>query len=274
MGTALLSGVLLALACEPSASQPPREPPPPRIVSLGAELGELLVEMGLGPDVVGVDSPSLAIPELAHALDLGDPAAPSVELARSVRPELVLVLAAPTQAGARFALALEAGGIPAYVLAPRDANEVIATIHRIGRLVGRELRAATVAARLTREVSATATLRDGRSRLTVAWVLEGEPLVVVGASGLLHELLELAGAENAFHTPQRDRLGITSAELAASAPDVVLAPSPADPAVPGARILAIDPTLAALPLLDLPGRVRALHAALYPPPASPRGAMR
>ena len=58
-----------------------------------------------------------------------------------------------------------------------------------------------------------------------------------------------------------------AAELAASAPDVVLAPPPALAPVPGARLVAVDPGLATLPLLDLPARVRALHAALYPPPA-------
>lgn len=268
---ALLPGLVLALACEPSAPRPTSEPTPPRIVSIGAELGQLLVEMGLGPDVVGVDSPTLAIPELAHALDLGEPATPSLDLARGARPELVLVLAAPSEPGEGFAKALEAEGIPAYVFAPRDANEVIAAIHRVGRLVGKELRAETVAARLTREVSEIATLRDGRPRWTAAWVLDGDPLVVIGASGLLHELLELAGAENAFHTPQVDRLTITPAELAASAPDVVLASPPA-PALPGARSIAIDPALAALPLLDIPARVRALHAVLYPPPAAPSGA--
>lgn len=271
---ALLSAVILALACDPSAPGPAREPTPPRIVSLGAELGELLVEMGLGPAVVGVDSHSLAIPELAQALDIGDPAAPSVALAHRVRPELVLVLAAPSQPGGSFARALEEEGIPALVLAPRDANEVIATIHRIGRLVGRELRAATVAARLTREVSEIATLRDGRPRLKAAWVLEGDPLVVVGASGLLHELLELAGAENAFHAPERERLTITSAELAASTPDVVLTPPRSDPVLPGARSIAIDPALAACPLLDVPARVRALHAVLYPSQAVGRDTSR
>ena len=253
----------LLLGCEPIPPGPPREPVPPRIVSLGAELGRVLVEMGLGPGVVGVDSPSLEVPELARALDLGELAAPSVALARSLRPQLVLVLAAPSEPGAEFAQALGAEGIPAHVFAPRDANEVIATIHRIGRLVGRELRAATVAARLAREVSAIATLRDGRHRSIAAWVLADDPLVVVGASGLLHELLELAGAENAFHAPQLDRLTITPAELAASRPEVVVAAAPVAAILAGARSVAIDPALAALPLLDLPARVRALHDALY-----------
>jgi iron complex transport system substrate-binding protein len=231
---------------------------------VGAELGRVLVELGLGPAVVGVDSPSLAAPELAHALDLGEGVALSAELARSLAPELVLVLAGPSDPAAAFAASLGAQGIPAHVLAPRDANEVLDAIARIGRLTGRELRAAALAARLTREVAEVATLRDGQSRLRVAWVIAGEPLVVVGGSGLLHELLELAGAENAFHTPQEERLAPAAAELAARAPDVVLGAPAFLPAVPGAKGVAADPALAALPLLDLPARVRTLHALLYP----------
>ncbi len=269
MVAALLSGVGLALACEPSAPAPPPEPPSPRIVSLGGDLAGLLVELGVGPSVVGVDSPSLEIPELTHALDLGDPADLSLALARGARPDLVLVLAEPSHPAAGFARTLEREGVPAHVLTPLDANGVVAEIHRVGRLVGRELRAANLVARLTQEVSEIATLRDGRHRSTAAWVLEVEPLVVVGGSGLLHELLELAGAENAFHTPRDHRLVITPAELGAVAPEVVLVPSGVGPLLTGARRIPIDPALAALPLLDVASRVRSLHAALYPSRATP-----
>jgi ABC-type hemin transport system substrate-binding protein len=265
LGRALWTCAALALACGPSPGEEgSREPAPARIVSVGAELGRILVDLGLGPSVVGVDSPSLAAPELAHALDLGEGAALSAELARSLAPELVLVLGGPSDPAAAFAAALAAQGIPAHVLAPRDANGVLDAIARIGRLGGRELRAAALAARLTREVAEVATRRDGLSRLRVAWVIGGEPLVVVGGSGLLHELLELAGAENAFHTPQGERLAVAPAELAARAPDVVLGAPALLPAVPGAQRVAADPALAALPLLDLPARVRALYALLYP----------
>ena len=121
-----------------------------------------------------------------------------------------------------------------------------------------------IAASLTREVSEIAILRDGRTRLSVAWVIGRDPLVVVGGSGLLHELLELAGAENAFHTPGEARLDVTTAELTARQPDVVLFAPAFSVAVPGAKSVSVDPGLARLPLLDVPTRVRALYAALYP----------
>ena len=257
--------VVVALACGPSAPEGRTdESPLPRIVSVGPELGRVLVELGLGSRVVGVDSASHAIPELAHAIDLGGRDALSDELARRARPNLVLVLAGASAPEANFARTIAAEQIPAYVLSPSDANEVIATVHRIGRLVGREQRAAVFAAGLTRQVSEIAILRDGRTRLSAAWVIGRDPLVVVGGSGLLHELLELAGAENAFHTPGETRLDVTAAELSAREPDVVLSAPAFAIAVPGAESVSVDPALARLPVLDVPTRVRALYAALYP----------
>ncbi len=255
---------VLVLACDaapPGGSAPAA---PQRVASVGPELGALLVELGASAQVVAADSVSRAIPGLARAADLGDPDAPSAARALAAQPDLALVLSGPSAPGAAFAAALEAEGIPAHVLDPRDANEVIAAVHRVGRLLGRELRAEAAAARLARDVSSIATQRDGRTRRRAAWVLEGEPLVVVGGSGLLHEVLELAGAENAFHTPAQDRIEVTPADLVTSAPDVVIAPVGTGVALPGTARVAVDPALAALPLLDVPGRVRALHGALYP----------
>jgi hypothetical protein len=109
--------------------------------------------------------------------------------------------------------------------------------------------------------------RDGRSRLRVVWVVEREPLVVVGNDGMLHEILELAGAENGFHGPSGARLRTTPAEIALSAPDLVLdssahGPPPALPQALARR--RIPPELARVPALDVIPRVRRLHLLLYP----------
>lgn len=270
---ALLAALAAGLACGPSGPDPPEgtapAEAPPRIVALGPELGRVLVELGVGPGVVGVDSPTLAIPELAGAADLGPADALSTDRALGLAPDLVIALAADDTPAARWLAGLEAGGLRAVRLAPRDANEVVAAIHRVGRLVGRELRAAAVAARFTADVARIATERDGQRRLVAAWVIDGSPLTVVGGSGILHELLELAGAENAFHTPEDARIAVDAALVAARAPEVVIGPPEVAAQVPGARAVSIDPRLAQLPLLDLPSRVAALHAVLYPDAAPP-----
>jgi hypothetical protein len=105
----------------------------------------------------------------------------------------------------------------------------------------------------------------------VALVIRCDPLTVVGGAGLIHETLELAGAENVFHEPGLEARTITARELAERAPEVVLdasraGPAPAcfDAAAWGARVEWLPARLATLPALDLVARVRSLHEILYP----------
>lgn len=250
------------------ATPEPAPEPAPLLLSLAPDVSRLLVELGVGARVVGADSASLALPELADAVDLGPAAVDCAGLARALRAELAIGLG--DAQGRALAEALEAQGVATTLLAPRSANEVIEAVHRLGALLRRETRARTVAARISREVSEIAMRRDGRERLVAAWLLERDPVVVVGGSGLLHELLELAGAENAFHGPQDERIPATPEELSLRAPDVLLdasgvAPGAEDPLQASAqRLVAVPPELARLPALDLVQRVERLHTLLYP----------
>lgn len=101
------------------------------------------------------------------------------------------------------------------------------------------------------------------------WALEREPLVAVGANGILHEILELAGAENGFHEPAQERIVVTPAQIAARAPDLVLDAtgrenSDSHALPPHLRIERIPVELSSVPALDVLPRVGRLHAVLYP----------
>lgn len=218
----------------PAVPAPPVARPPIALVSGG--LDELIAELGLAARVV-------------------DGAAP-----------LALGLAT-SDAGPRAA-ALRAAGADVHLFDPRSANDVTRTIRAIGALAGVETRAQAVVARLQGDVAAVAGARDGQHRVRVAWLLDGDPLAAVGGSGLLHEMLELAGAENAFHLEGETRVATDAAAVAALAPEVVLVGAQRAGAVFGAaRVIAAPAELSRLPTLDLVARVRALHALFYPPDA-------
>jgi ABC-type Fe3+-hydroxamate transport system substrate-binding protein len=237
------------------------------MLSLAPGVSALLIELGVADGVVGADAASRALPELAASADLGALDASSVELAVALRPQLAFFLGDEARS---FARALEARGIRSVVFAPRTANEVLDSARRLGALVGRETRAAALTARMTRDVSAYATRRDGRERLAVAWLLRRDPLTVVGGVGLLHELLELAGAENAFHgpveAPTGEQVVIRLEELRSDRIDVVLDGTGASAYAPAidARVLQVAPQLSELPALDVAERVARLYALLYP----------
>jgi vitamin B12 transport system substrate-binding protein len=258
----------LAPACEraqPAAPQSEPQPAEPALLlSLSPEVSRLLVELGLARDVVGADRASLELPELALAADLGPRADDSARLAPALRADRAIGLG--DAHGRALADALEAEGVPTTLLAPRSANEVVQAVHRLGDLLERPTRAAAVAARMTADVSQIAVRRDGRERLVAVWLLSRDPLRAVGGGGLLHELIELAGAENAFHGPLLEQVDTSASELASMKFDVLLDASGAAAARSpgaGARTVAVPPGLAQLPALDLVARVQALHALLY-----------
>lgn len=251
---ALLAGLGLVLAwgCDSGGREPPPVRVTPRVLACGVPAADCLAAFGALDELAGADSVSRTLYGLDPALDLGKDCADAPARAPARRP-LVALLAGPA---ADRAPALEARGIGALALAPASLNEVIDLHQRLGALLGRERRAAILVAEMTREIGALAVRRDGRSRLRVAWILDdpgaGGRREVVGGSGILHEILELAGADNAFHTPARPRLRVSEAEIARVDPDLVLA---AD----GTPL-----EIARLPILDPLSRVRELQAYLYP----------
>ncbi len=253
----------------PSPAAPARRDPP-RVVSCSPEVTRLLVEFGVAAGVVAADSRSRVEAGLPAALDLGERCAGAPEAAPRLAPALAILL--DGDGVPELAKRLEERGLEALVLAPLRLNDVMAAHYRLEAALGLEGRAGASTTRLTREISSVATRRDGRSRLRIVWIVEREPLVVVGTEGMLHEILELAGAENGFHGTGGARLRATAAEIAANAPDLVIDSSSAGPAPALPESLAwrrIPPELGALPALDVGPRVRRLHLLLYPDGSAP-----
>lgn len=260
--------VALAAQCRedrPASPTPPTAPEPPRLVSCTPEVTRLLVELGAGGAIVGADSLSLREIPFATALDLGPGCASALDAAAGMVPALAVLLGGAGDEA--LAAGLAERGLETLVLGPRNANQVAAAHHRVAERLGVPLRGSLSVARLTREVSAIATRRDGLSRVRVVWIVARDPLVVVGSGGMLHEVLELAGAENAYHGSADERRSIAAAEITASAPDLVLDSSGGAKRLPlprQIRVRRIAPELATVPALDLAARVRALHGELYP----------
>ena len=241
----------------PQPAPSPEERRPLGIVSLAPEVSLVLRDLGVADEVV------------ADAADLGELDQAAAARVAALAPDVVIGLA--DERSRAFAERLEALGIHAVLLAPLSANQVDAAVLRIGELVEREMGARVAAARMAREISQIATRRDGKARRRVALLLRCDPMTVVGGAGLVHETLELAGAENVFHEPGVEQRVMTTKELAERAPEVVLdasgagsAPSCASAAASGARVEPVPARLAALPALDLVARVRSLHQILYP----------
>jgi len=212
-----------------------------RLVTLAPSLTELAIVLGAGDRVVGVTRFDDA-PAVSGAVRVGGYSDPSPETIIRLAPDLVVCQPSP---GNRGAVQLVAdAGIPVQVLPLSTLADVLAAVHALGKLLGREDAARAliddIAAARTRAREAAAR----RGTAVGAVLLVGvEPLVAAGPGSFGAELLADAGARNVIEPSAAPFPRLSPEHLMALDPRVVLmAPSP-------------DRTLAGLPLQIRPRAV-------------------
>ena len=248
---------------------------PRRIVSMNPSLTRILVALGAREALVGVDDFSAREePAVASLPRVGGLYSPSLEAVVALQPDLAVLGPSPEQRD--FRARLEALGLPVLALDPVRFDEVLDSIAVLGERVGRQAEARTRVDAIRRTRAAVQSATADRPRPRVVFVLQREPLFVVGRGSFLDEMLGLAGAEN---------LGAALGEawprgslewLVAAAPDVILdSDNDAEPAAEhwarwsslpagrDGRVLAIDEGAVTLPGPELDRALLLLAGALH-----------
>ena len=194
--------------------------PPVRIVSLAPSSTEIVFALGIGDRLVGTCD-QCDYPEAARRVPrVGSYLLPSVEAVLATRPDLVI--AVPTPANREAVRALERIGARVLVVRDRVLADLWAGITAIGEATGEVAAAERLEREIRKELAAVAACTAGLTRPRVLMVVGNRPLIVVGGGTLQHELVGIAGGENAGADigaafPQ------TSVEVvAARAPDVIV----------------------------------------------------
>jgi iron complex transport system substrate-binding protein len=202
-----------------------------RIVSLNPSLTAILVALGAGDRLVGVDAWSKRQnPQLAGLPAVGGLYTPNLEALVALAPDRVLLV--PSAEQRDFQERLAALGIRVERFDPVRFEEVLASIDRLGRIAGREAQAqariaAIRAARLEVERAVA-----GRAQPRTVLVLQRDPLFVVGGGNFIDEMLATAGARNVAGAWQGGYPRVSLEWLVAQAPEVILdASHDAEPAV-------------------------------------------
>lgn len=250
-----------------------------RVVSLAPSLTETSYETGGGEALVGATR-FATYPEAAARLPrVGSYVALDIEKIVKLRPQLCLAIkdGNPKATVER----LESLGIPVYVFDPKNLEDVVDTVVRLGDIYRTEDRAAALAAgyrqrleRVARQVARVA------ERPRVFFQIDAQPVFSAGADTFLHQLLVRAGAINLA----ADRTGYPRyswEELLTLKPDVVLLASmgggyseqellsrwqawPQIPAVRQQRLHVVDSDLFDRPSPRLIDALESLVALLHP----------
>jgi len=193
-----------------------------RIVSLAPSTTEMLFALGVGDCVVGVTSYCDYPREAKRIQRVGGFGAPNLEMLLALSPNLVVAagLENPEIAGL-----LRKSDVQVLDLRIRNLDEMFAGLRQIGRAIGRVRQAEEVVARMQAELQAVAA-HSGRiprnRRLRVFVELGDHPVMTVGGSSFLDEVIARAGGVNVAHELSQPYPHVSPEKVIEWDPDVIV----------------------------------------------------
>lgn len=282
---AVLMGLAAVAAC---AEESERAAGPRRVISLSPNLTESVYAMGAEELLVGRSMFCAWPPEALELKNCGGWANPNFEVITKLDPDMILLLGRH-ESVSEFA---EARGIAVEQFEMDDSETILAGIRKLGRVLGREDAATSLALRIEAELGELAgeieELEMEQRPLTFLSLTrsQGSLASIFTAAGdsFIAESLELAGGRNAFAELTQPYAQVSKEALLMRNPEVVLEiQAGMELTSESRRMLVADweqlPTLAAVregrihvlneAYLMIPGprivlMVRRLRAALFP----------
>ena len=194
--------------------------PPKRIVSLAPNITEILFSLSLDTEIVGVSSDSNFPKEARRKIQVGGYLNPDFERVVSLKPDLVIA----TGAGNTRDMVNRLGnlGFPAYVIFPKNFDDILKSIDHLGQVVDREKEATVVVQGMKGRRERVVELTKALHRPSVFLLVGEAPIVTAGKGSFADDLIRLAGGENIAGKEKEmyPRLGME--EVLQRAPEVIL----------------------------------------------------
>jgi iron complex transport system substrate-binding protein len=183
----------------------------------------MLFAVSAGDQVVGVSSFDTYPPEAMTKPRVGALLNPDVERILSLKPDLVVLYVTQKELASR----LERAQVPTFAYRHTGLADIGTTIRALGDRVGRAPEAARVVHGIEIGLNEVRQSVAGRPRPRVSLVFGREPgslrgIFVSGGVGFLHDLVDTAGARNAFADVKRESLQVSAETMLARAPEVIV----------------------------------------------------
>ncbi|GAB3497721.1 helical backbone metal receptor [Spirosoma knui] len=188
--------------------------PPQRIVSLVPSQTELLFDLGLDAEIVGITKfcihPADKVREKAI---VGGTKTLHLDRIHALNPDLIL---ANKEENTRAQIEELQYHYPVHVTDMTTLSDAVAMIREVGVLVGKPDRAEQMA----RQIEQSLRLSFGEPRPSVAYFIWRNPYMVAASDTFIDAMLNVAGFRNAFANQTRYP-EVTPAELQAVQPDLI-----------------------------------------------------
>jgi iron complex transport system substrate-binding protein len=214
---------MLAAGCAASApSAPPAgEGKPLRILSLTPNVSEILFAMGLGDKVVGRSTYCTYPPEVQAVPACGDTMQLNLEQVIRIEPTVAFIITRRDEVPRR----LEGLGVRCVPLQSDRMSQMLDAVRTIGRETGHEAAAQTLLDRIQADLDGVRKSVAGLPRPKVLFAFPmtvgTSRIMVAGRGTFVGDLLDVAGAENAY-PEAADWPTIGPQQVVALAPEVVI----------------------------------------------------
>lgn len=148
--------------------------------------------MGLGEKIVGVTE-NCDFPPDAKAKEKVGREIINCEKVISLKPDLIIMLEDAQRPDVEKLKKLK---LPVATVDPRNVNEVLGSIRRIGELTGTEQRAEEIVSDIRARLQEVERQTSRRSHPKVFIVVGYRPLITAGPGTFINDILMLAGGEN------------------------------------------------------------------------------
>ena len=250
-------------------------PRPERIVSLAPNLTEILFAVGAGDRVVATTTFCDYPPEAASKTRVGDTQRPDLERLIALKPDLVVVSTASQLE--TLSARLEGLGIATYVSRARDLEGVLASIERIGDLVGERAAGQALVASLRERADRIRAAVSARPAPKVFFVVGSPPLITTGRGTFLDDLIRQAGGVSISANETAEWPQYSPEAVIGAAPEVIVLPTFSHgvenelpgplrqtPAARDGRVVRVDADLVMRPGPRLVDGLEALARAIHP----------
>ncbi len=171
-----------------------------RIISLAPSLTETVFALGAGDKLAADTDYCDYPPEAVNKPKVGGTINPSIEAIVALHPDVVLATKSINRR--ETVLALERLGIATYATDPRTVEEVLASVERLGTIIGARDAGAPLVASLKERLEALRQRLRGLATRRVLFIVWLDPLISVGKDTFLADALRRAGAESVVRSSQ------------------------------------------------------------------------
>jgi iron complex transport system substrate-binding protein len=193
--------------------------PAHRIVSLIPSVTETILALGAGDRLIA-RSDFDTDPALAQLPTVGQGLTPSLEQLTMLQPDLVI--AWPDNASRSVITRLADLGVTVYTPQIQTLADIKRTTRELGDMLGLQIAAASLNATVDAELDAIRRAVADCERPTVFYVVWYAPPTTTGTGTYVHELIEIAGAQNIFDDAPGLWPTVSIEQVLSREPDIVL----------------------------------------------------